>query len=111
MDSGIAVGVILYYGRRAYALDDLGLCIRHVAAGVSREPELDRPGGRWREHVCDGLPKGGWGRVLGSRLSSRRWHRRGRGWGPRPLSTELDFGNERHTHETTVYQRSMGMSE
>jgi hypothetical protein len=64
MDSGIAVGVILYYGRRAYALDDLGLCIRHVAAGVSREPELDRVGGRWKEHVCDGLPKGGWGRAL-----------------------------------------------
>jgi hypothetical protein len=58
------VGVVLYCGRRAYALYDLDLCIRRVTAGVSREPELDRVDGRWREHVCDELPVGGWERAL-----------------------------------------------
>jgi hypothetical protein len=48
------------------------------------------------------VAKGWVGTSFGSRLSSRRWHRRGRGWGPRPLLTELDFGNERHTHEDRI---------
>jgi hypothetical protein len=77
----------------------------HVAAGVSHESELDRVGGRWKEHVCDGLPKGGWGRALAAGSALEGGIAEGEGGVPVHSRRNLiSAPNATHTYKTIVYQ-------
>lgn len=75
----------------------------HVAAGVSRAPELDRADGRWKEHVCDGLPKRGWGRALAAGSALEGGIAEGEGGVPVHFRRKL-ISAMNATHKTIVYQ-------